>query len=90
MCTRRFGRAVGSLRYWLNYFCVCLSFGGKTVILTALLREASAQSQTLLTLTIPSAAQASVISGRTCVFFICSGERWEEICSTIERFSYDL
>ena len=84
-----------SVRYWLNYFCERQSFGGKTAILTALPREASAECQTLLALTIPSATQAGVIGGGTCVFFICSGERVGEnlftlSCATIERFSYDL
>ena len=52
---------MGNLCYWLNYFCACLSFGGKTAILMVSLREASAECQTLLTLTIPSATRASVI-----------------------------
>ena len=84
-----------SQRCWLDYFCECHSFGGKTAILTALPREASAECQTLLALTIPSATQAGVIGGGTCVFFICSGERvggnlFTLSCAKIERFSYGL
>ena len=84
-----------SVRYWLNYFCERQSFGSKTAILTALPREASAECQTLLALTIPSATQAGVIGEGTCVFFICSGERvggnlFTLSFATIERFSYDL
>ena len=99
ICSGRFGRKGGvSQRCWLNYFCECHSFGGKTAILTALPREASAECQTLLALTIPSATLttlAGVMGGGTCVFFICSGERvggnlFTLSCATIERFSYDL
>ena len=66
------GRAVVSQCCWLNYFCECHNFAGKIAILTALPREASAECQNLLALTIPSATQASVIGGGTCVFLIRS------------------